>query len=93
MCPRCEGMVALLIGATLPRKRVGVPPAAERRGGVPPPHRLRSASSRRGSLLLDRREGPLESAQRPLARHALQVVLAAVGEPVPRAGDDVAHRR
>src|SRR3984957_10561001 len=25
--------------ATLPRKRVGVPPAAQRRGGVPPPHR------------------------------------------------------
>ncbi len=44
-------------------------------------------------LLPDRRERALESAQAPLARHALQVVLAAVGEPVPRAGDDVAHRR
>src|SRR5271156_3507713 len=29
-----------VIGATLPRKRVGVPPAAQRRGGVPPPHRF-----------------------------------------------------
>src|SRR5271166_1833190 len=39
----CAGAASAASGvmrAALPRKRVGVPPAAQRRGGVPPPHRF-----------------------------------------------------
>ena len=36
------------ISAALPRKRVEVPPAAQRRGGVPPPHRFALHRHRRG---------------------------------------------
>src|ERR1700753_849289 len=42
---------AVLLCAPRPRKRVGVPPAAQRRGGVPPPHRCFVYRRRRGSLL------------------------------------------
>src|SRR5271156_2785677 len=45
----CGSSNGVVISAAFPRKRVGVPPAAQRRGGVPPPHRFGLHRRRRGS--------------------------------------------
>src|SRR5271167_2834588 len=50
------------MSATLPRKRVGVPPAAQRRGGVPPHHRFALHRRRRGHGA--QRTEPFRRAQR-----------------------------
>ena len=47
--------------------------------------------SMRLSLTLDDRVLALQGVQPPLAWHPFECALAAVGEPVPRSGDDVAQ--